>query len=138
MKTYETQIYRPQLADIDIAGVLYHANYFRFYERAREELLRHGALPYSKLVEASSFLAIVKSQQSFIRPIYIDTEFRVLLSVSSLRRASFVFDYEFCTDDGSPLHRASTDMAFVHRTSSGFNTRRIPPELLAILSEYSR
>jgi acyl-CoA thioester hydrolase len=41
--------YRIIYGDTDAGGIIYYANYFRFMEMGRNELMRNLAVPYSEL-----------------------------------------------------------------------------------------
>ena len=46
--------------DTDIAGVVYHANYMRYFERARTEWLRHLGLSQEKLLAEHGLKFVVR------------------------------------------------------------------------------
>ena len=46
--------------DTDIAGVVYHANYLRFFERARTEWLRHLGISQDKLMADHGIKFVVR------------------------------------------------------------------------------
>jgi acyl-CoA thioester hydrolase len=55
---YERRVY---YADTDIAGVVYHANYLRFFEEARTEYLRSLGFDQSLLIREVGVLFLVKN-----------------------------------------------------------------------------
>ena len=79
--------HRILFADTDRTGVVYHANYFRFFELGRSSLLRDAGFPLRQ-VEAEGFIyPIFQVGLDFFRPIdyddpiWIHTRFRDLHSV---------------------------------------------------------
>lgn len=55
---YERRVY---YADTDIAGVVYHANYLRFFEEARTEYLRSLGFDQSLLLSEEGVVFLVKN-----------------------------------------------------------------------------
>jgi acyl-CoA thioester hydrolase len=122
------------LAEFDLGGVLYHANYFRIYERAREALLAELGFPYPALVAAGSHLAVVESSQHFHKPVYYGMEVEVGLRCEELRTASVTLAYTFYANS-SAVHDATTRHAFVTRDPSGvLRPARLPAELVQAMN----
>lgn len=126
------------LAEFDIGGVLYHANYFHLYERARETLLRAHGFPYSELVQASTHLAIVESHQHFAAPISYGQELQTFLWVTQLKRSSIVFHYEIAVKPiiDVVVHTAWTKNVFVGKKEATFAVQKFPARLTAIFEKY--
>ncbi len=65
--------YRVPYADTDQMGVVYYANYFVYFERARNELLREHGIPYAELEEKHGVaLPVVESYCRHKRPAKYD------------------------------------------------------------------
>lgn len=123
------------LAEFDIGGVLYHANYFHLYERARESLLDSLGTPYHQLVKSGCHLAIVESEQYFHKPISYGTEIEVGLRCLELKSASLTFAYSFYSNE-ELVHEGITRHAFVKKDDSGaFKMSRLPRELKEAMSK---
>jgi acyl-CoA thioester hydrolase len=59
--------------DTDAGGVVYHANYLRFAERARTEALRDAGIPHADLVERFSLMFMVcRAEIDYVRPAILD------------------------------------------------------------------
>jgi acyl-CoA thioester hydrolase len=59
--------------DTDAGGVVYHANYLRFAERARTEALRDAGIPHADLVERFSLMFMVhRAEIDYVRPAMLD------------------------------------------------------------------
>src|SRR6476620_2370498 len=46
--------------DTDAGGVVYHASYLRFAERARTEALRDAGIPHAELLERFTLMFVVR------------------------------------------------------------------------------
>ena len=77
---------KPRLGEFDLGGVLYHANYFHLYEKAREAYLESLGLPYPSLVEKGFHLAVTNSEQEFSKPIYYGQELELKLEISERKQ----------------------------------------------------
>ena len=54
---YAVRVY---FEDTDAGGIVYHANYLRFAERARTEALRDMGIPHAELVERYNLMFVVR------------------------------------------------------------------------------
>jgi acyl-CoA thioester hydrolase len=59
--------------DTDAGGVVYHANYLRYAERARTEALRDAGIPHAELVERFGLMFMVhRAEIDYLRPALVD------------------------------------------------------------------
>ena len=59
--------------DTDAGGVVYHANYLRYAERARTEALRDAGIPHAELVERFGLMFMVhRAEIDYVRPAMLD------------------------------------------------------------------
>jgi len=79
--------------DTDVGGVVYHANYLKFAERARTEMLRLMGFPHSALMkhEGRAF-AVRHCEADFIKPALFDDSLEIHTSNTDLEAASFWID----------------------------------------------
>lgn len=78
--------------DTDAGGVVYHANYLRFMERARSEWLTHLGLEHAGLARDHDLLFVVRSALlDFLRPARLADRLTVDLRIVQVRRSSMVF-----------------------------------------------
>ena len=78
--------------DTDASGVVYHANYLRYFERARSEWLR--ALGYDQeamRVEQGIAFTLAGLEIRYLRPARLGDELEATTEVAELRRASLTF-----------------------------------------------
>ncbi len=86
---------RVYFEDTDAGGVVYHANYLRFMERARTEWLRQQGLVQSSLALGEGILFVVRAcTVRYHAPARLDDELLVSAVVTGLRRASLVFEQQ--------------------------------------------
>ena len=118
--------------DTDQMGVVYYANYLRFFEAGRNEFIRAKGLRYRDF-EARHRLAlpVVEAGVRYQVPARYDDLLSVETSLSQIRRASARFDYRLVRDDGELLATGHTVHACVDLDG---RIQRMPQELLDRLS----
>jgi len=78
--------------DTDSGGVVYYANYLKFMERARTELLRSIGYQQDQLQQESGIIFAVRSANlQYKKPARFNDELNVVTSISSLGKASIHF-----------------------------------------------
>ena len=112
--------------DTDAGGVVYHASYVRFLERARSEWLRSLGIGQQTLREQQGVVFAVRGMQlDFLAPARLDDALSVLVGVSSLGRASLVFEQRIVGDaDARVLLTATVKVACL--SAPDFRPRPLP------------
>ena len=86
--------------DTDSGGVVYHANYLKFMERARTEWLRQLGFEHNILKDEYNCLFAVHSMQlSFRRPARFNDALLVRSDVTQMSGASMQFEQSVLRDD---------------------------------------
>lgn len=80
--------------DTDQMGVVYYANYFRYFEFARSEFFRAKGGDYRALEKEGSFLPVVEATCSYKASAKYDDMLIIRAAVTALKRASLTFEYE--------------------------------------------
>lgn len=117
--------------DTDAAGIVYHANYLRFMERARTECLRALGFEQDALAREHGVVFVVTaSSLAFKRAARFNDELVVRSRLERLRGASIEFEQTITDHLGSTLCCARNVVACV--TSTGLQPRRIPAHMMEI------
>jgi len=86
--------------DTDAGGIVYHANYLKFMERARTEWLRQLGYEQTDLASSYGILFVVKRIAiDYAAPAYFNDELLVVSSVQRLGRASIEFEQKIANSD---------------------------------------
>jgi len=116
--------------DTDAAGVVYYANYLKYAERARTDLLRILGIEQSRLAEAESLVFVVsRCAADFRRPAHLDDELEVRTRIAGVGRASLEAD-QAVWRDAVELVRMQVRIACVRRGGSE-RAARIPEGIRA-------
>ena len=87
---YRLKIY---YEDTDSGGVVYYANYLKFFERARSEAIFSLKLSNKILLNKYGILIIVKSCNiKYIRPAKLEDKLTIKSEVKSLTKTSFIMN----------------------------------------------
>ena len=118
--------------DTDQMGVVYYANYLRYFEAARNEFIRAKGLRYRDFEERFGLLLpVAEASVSYKSPARYDDLLTVEISLGETRRASARFEYRLLRDDGTLLCTGHTVHACVDRAGK---LQRLPSELLLALA----
>ena len=88
--------------DTDTGGVVYYANYLRFFERARTEWLRSAGISQQLMTSQENVMFVVKSTAiDYHAPAKLDDQLEVSVTVEKIGRASVNFSQEARRINGS-------------------------------------
>jgi acyl-CoA thioester hydrolase len=86
--------------DTDAGGIVFYANYLKFFERARTEWLRAGGIDQSALsARAGTVFVVRRTALEYCAPARLDDVLRIESRVSALKRASVEFEQQAWRDD---------------------------------------
>ena len=131
MKTFRLNL-RVYYEDTDAGGIVYHARYLAFAERARTEALREAGVPHYRLVTQFGLIFVVRRlEMDYLRPVRLDAELIVQTGPWTLGAATVDVRQGF-ESDGQEIGRLRVGLACV-RLADG-KPARIPPPWRAALS----
>jgi len=75
--------------DTDTAGIVYYANYLKFVERARSDMLRAAQIDQKAELDASgSAYAVAEVDIKYRRPAYLGDDLVIVSTIQAVRAAS--------------------------------------------------
>ncbi len=114
--------------DTDVSGIVYHANYLRFMERGRSDMLRVIGIDQRAAIETGQGVYTVADiALRYLRPARLDDDLIVKSSVTQLKNASCKIHQAIWRGD-EQLTRAEVTAAFI--TLDG-RPQRQPPAWMA-------
>jgi acyl-CoA thioester hydrolase len=109
--------------DTDLTGLVYHANYLRWFERARSDMLRLLGIDQRAAVEAGEGnYAVAEVQIRYLSPARLDDDLVIATSTEELGAAT-VRLRQRALRDGNLLAEAAVRVGFI---SPGGRPRRQP------------
>jgi acyl-CoA thioester hydrolase len=112
--------------DTDAEGVVYYANYLKFFERARTEWLRASGVDLQTLQrEDDRVFVVARAEVDYRQPARLNDELDIGVRVEDVRAASMQFVQQVVRkDDGACLCAGRFHVACV--SHSTFSPRRVP------------
>lgn len=120
--------------DTDAGGIVYHANYLKYMERARTEWLRSIGFSQHKLLEQFLGFVVIDMKISFKQSARLDDVVEVSCHIDQIRGASLHFSQEI-RKNNTLLVSASVKVACVN-TKLG-KPMAIPSNILIAINEES-
>ncbi len=134
MFTSDTQI-RVRYAETDQMGVVYHSNYFPYFESARAESIRQLGLTYADMEKMGVIMPVIDVHCRYLRPAKYDD----LLTVKTMLKELPVhhkieFHHEVYNEQNELLAVGKLILYFMEARSMKRTT--MPAELLEKLEPY--
>jgi len=128
MFTSQTKV-RVRYAETDQMGVVYHSNFFLYYEVARAESIRELGFTYADMEKMGVIMPVVEVQSKFLRPARYDDLLTVKTFLRELPRHHKVeFHHEVYNENEELLATARIILYFMEART--MNKTTMPNELL--------
>ncbi|RED49786.1 tol-pal system-associated acyl-CoA thioesterase [Aestuariispira insulae] len=125
---------RVYFEDTDAGGVVYHANYLNYAERARTEMMRLGSYDHARMVRELNHVFVVRRcDMDFRAPAVLDDLIQVETMMTGLKGASMALRQDI-TRDGQLLVGINITLACVNMET--MRPARFPAEVMAALKEF--
>ena len=113
---------RVRYDEADPMGFVHHANYFRYFELCRTEMLRAAGGSYRQVEEGGQFVVVVRAEVKYRNPAKYDDVLNIHLEIPRIGRAKVDHRYTV-TRDGEILTQASLTLAVLDEAG---NVQPIP------------
>jgi len=117
--------------DTDAGGVVYYANYLKYFEESRTELLMAKGIDISKLAEKGILFAVRKIEIEYKAPAHYADTIRITSLISRIKNATLEFTQTIEKRD-KILVKANTQLVCVN---GNFLPQAIPEEVNQCLSK---
>lgn len=120
--------------DTDAAGIVYYANYLKFAERGRTEMLREGGIGHRDLWDKHGVgFAVRNMSADYIKPAHLDDALTVHSKLLTLRGASMSAEQVVRRND-EDLVKLSVRLACIDRRG---RPARLPRSVRSVLEAYT-
>jgi acyl-CoA thioester hydrolase len=120
--------YRVIYGDTDQMGVVYYANYLRWFERGRSEFLRQIGIPYANIEAAGFHFPVAEVTCRYAQSARYDDVIEIATTLVELSRVSLLFKYQISRQANHVvLATGSTKHACIDREGQ---VKRIPKMLI--------
>jgi acyl-CoA thioester hydrolase len=91
--------YRVLYGDTDAGGVVYNANYLRYFEQGRTELMRAHVCSYKEIEDRGLILPVTETHARFKAPAFYDDLLTIETSIGELNKFTCRFNYRVTRQD---------------------------------------
>jgi acyl-CoA thioester hydrolase len=113
LNNFQHQI-RVYYEDTDAGGIVYYANYLKFFERARTEWLRALGINQSIFLEQNTGFVVTKVEMNNKASAKLDDLLTITTTISRLKSASLVFSQQIINQHQQTLCTAVIKVACVN------------------------
>lgn len=110
-KNFSLRVY---YEDTDAGGIVYYANYLKFFERARTEWLRELGINQASFLEQNVGFVVRKVEMDNIASAKLDDLLNVSSTITMLKRASLVFHQKITNQAQQLICTATVRVACVN------------------------
>ncbi len=134
-QNYSLRIY---YEDTDAGGIVYYANYLKFFERARTEWLRELGINQATFLEQNIGFVVRKVEMNNVASAKLDDLLNVNSTITTLKRASLVFYQQITNQAQQVICTATVHVACVNFQRD--DSQRIKPVAIpeSILGAFKR
>ncbi len=129
---YQLRVY---YEDTDAGGIVYYANYLKFYERARTEWLRELGIIQSNFLEQNFAFVVRHVDMDNVGSAKLDDLLQVKSQITLLKRASLVFEQQIVNQNKQLLSLAKIKIVAIN--SKQGKPCAIPQTILGVLKRVS-
>ncbi|MGB3210314.1 MAG: thioesterase family protein [Desulforhopalus sp.] len=134
-----TTTVRVLYGDTDAGGVVYNANYLRYFEIGRTELMRAWVCSYHDIEKLGFVLPVTECWSRFKAPAFYDDLLIIETSIAEVNRLKCKFSYRICRqEEGIERPKLLVKGFTVHAavTREGKLTR-LPEEIIRKITQFS-
>ena len=105
--------FRVAYPDTDKMGTMHHANYAKYYETSRWELLRSIGIPYNLVEELGLICPVISMKFKFMKTTRYDEQLIVKTRLKNIEGVRMWFTYKLYNEQNQLINTAETELAFV-------------------------
>ena len=115
--------------DTDLAGIVYYANYLKFIERARSEMLKKANVNQMDLIKRGYFFVVTSLKADYLKPAYFEDSLKVITEVTKIKGASIILQQTIFRSE-KVLFEASIRLALIDKSGKA---ARLPANIRQLL-----
>jgi acyl-CoA thioester hydrolase len=113
LESAHTFALRVYYEDTDVGGIVYHANYLKYFERARTEWLRDMGINQAFFLQQNLGFVVRKVEMDNLASAKLDDLLEVKSTILTLKRASLVFQQQISNQAQQLLCKAQVRIAYI-------------------------
>ena len=131
---YNDAIVIPRYGETDKMNIIYHANYYNWFEVGRTEFFKSLGYPYNRLEADGILLPVIECSCSYIKPAVYDVAVYIRTQVELIKGVKIGFVYQvFRRSDDELLAKGKTLHAFVDKKMKPVKYNKLSKEFRLII-----
>lgn len=118
-------------ADTDAGGVVYYANYLKYFEQGRTEYMRQRGIDTIEMTKNDIIFVVVRVEADYLSPARYGNTIIIDTFVEEISHASITFGYKIYLSDKTQSNKilvtGKTKMAMVN---TAMKVQKIPPDFI--------
>lgn len=129
---YSETIFPVRYYETDQMGVVHHSNYIRYFECARNNLMKEGGYPIERCEEEGVTIPVVSAVCRYKHPARMGDTVRVAAAVEKVPMAKLVVKQAVYNQDGVLCAEGEVTLGFLNKTTG--RPARCPEKLAEIIA----
>lgn len=125
---------RVRYGETDQMGYCYYGNYAQYFEVGRVEAMRSVGMSYREMEERGIMLPVSDFSVKYHAPAKYDDELIITTSITMVKGARLLFDYEIHNEKGDLVAKAHTTLVFV--AVENMRPVKAPTDFIELLEKY--
>lgn len=121
--------------DTDVGGIVYHANYLKFMERARTEWLRSLGFSQEQLRTENTLFVVRSLNIQYKAPAFLDDELFVTVVIEQQRKVGLMIQQTIQRVNNQEIELLAEAQVEVACISTAGKPKKLPQPLLNILEQ---
>ena len=127
---------RPRYAETDQMGVVYHGNYFTYFEVARSDYFRQVGFTYKALEDLGVIMPVLECGCKFMKPVLYDESIAIRTKCYWNGKIKVKFEYEIYNEESEQLlAKGFTLHTFVDKALKPVRVKDLNAAFLKVLEE---
>lgn len=108
---------RPRYSETDQMGIIYHSNYFPWFEVARTTFLKESGISYREMERLGIFLPVIEVNCKYISSALYDDNLILEVWIEAFRPSRIKFHYRILREEEELLATGVTEHVFLDKNS---------------------
>ena len=121
--------FRVRYVETDQMGIVYHSNYYVWFEMGRTEFMRTLGYTYRELENQDILLPILETHCVYKKPARYDDIITIKTTLSELKGLRIIFKYEAYNEKDQLLAQGSTVQASVNKDMQPISLKKMFPDV---------
>lgn len=130
---------KPRYSETDQMGVIYHGNYFSYFEVARTALFESVGYSYRKIEEEGIILPVTEANCRYKKAIKFNEPILIDVKIKFIKRVTIGFDYKiYRKADHTLLAEGYTHHGFVSKDLKPIRFKAFNQDFQKVLKDFQK